>query len=66
MEWISVKDRLPKPFISVLTYMPGEEPFPTVREGFVDGGGKWYAGCFDREDGEVVAWAEMPEPPKGE
>ena len=34
-EWISVDDRLPEPFVPVLVQMPGEEPFPTVREGFI-------------------------------
>ena len=28
MEWISVKDRLPEPFVSVLDYMPDATPFP--------------------------------------
>lgn len=27
-EWISVKDRLPEPFVSVLGYMPDATPFP--------------------------------------
>ena len=26
--WISVKDRLPEPFVSVLGYMPDATPFP--------------------------------------
>ena len=50
-EWISVEDRLPEPFVPVLVQMPGEEPFPTVREGF-------------REPGEVTHWKPMPHPPK--
>lgn len=64
MEWISVKDRLPEPFESVLCYMPGETPFPTVREGFLTRDGIWFSAWFRREDGEVEYWAEMPEPPK--
>ena len=28
MEWISVKDRLPEPFVSVLGYIPDATPFP--------------------------------------
>jgi hypothetical protein len=63
-EWISVKDRLPKPFVSVLVYMPDEEPHPTVREGFINKRGEWYAGGFDRLPDEVVAWTEMPRAPK--
>lgn len=63
-EWISVDERLPKPFVSVLVYMPGETPHPTVREGFINNRGKWYAGGFDRLPDEVVMWKEMPEAPK--
>lgn len=67
-EWTSVKDSLPKPFVSVLVYMPDEIPHPTVREGFINHLGKWYAGGYDRLPDEVVMWREMPEPPetKGE
>ena len=60
MEWINVKSCLPKPFVSVLCYMPGEKPFPTVREGYITDDEKWYAAGFMREDGEVTHWAEMP------
>ena len=65
-EWISVKDRLPKPFVSVLVQMPGEQPFPTVREGFVSNDGIWQSAMFRREPGEVTHWQPMPQPPKGE
>ena len=65
-EWISVDDRLPKPFVSVLVYMPGEEPFPTVHEGFISNNGIWQSAMFRREPGEVTHWQPMPQPPKGE
>lgn len=65
-EWISVKDRLPPPFVSVLVYMPEERPMSTVHEGFVNKHGNWHAGYFDRLPDEVVAWQEMPEPPSHE
>ena len=65
-EWISVKDGLPEPFVSVLVQMPGEEPFPTVREGFISNDGIWQSAMFRREPGEVTHWQPMPEPPKGE
>ena len=65
-EWISVKDRLPEPFVSVLVQMPGEEPFPTVREGFISNDGIWQSAMFRREPGEVTHWQPMPQPPKGE
>lgn len=65
-KWISVKDRLPEPFVSVLVQMPGEEPFPTVREGFISNDGIWQSAMFRREPGEVTHWQPMPHPPKGE
>ena len=63
-EWISVKDRLPEPFVSVLVNMPGEKPFPTVREGFISNDGIWQSAMFRREPGEVTHWQPMPQPPK--
>ena len=65
-EWISVEDRLPEPFVPVLVQMPGEEPFPTVREGFISNDGIWQSAMFRREPGEVTHWQPMPHPPKGE
>ena len=65
-EWISVKDRLPKPVVSVLVYMPGERPLPTVHEGFLAIEGVWYANHFDRDPDEVTHWMPLPEPPKEE
>ena len=65
-EWISVDDRLPEPFVSVLVHMPGEEPFPTVHEGFISNDGIWQSAMFRREPGEVTHWQPMPQPPKGE
>ena len=65
-EWISVDDRLPEPFVSVLVNMPGEKPFPTVREGFISNDGIWQSAMFRREPGEVTHWQPMPQPPKGE
>ena len=65
-EWISVKDRLPEPFVSVLVHMPGEEPCPTVHEGFISNDGIWQSAMFRREPGEVTHWQPMPQPPKGE
>ena len=65
-EWISVKDGLPDPFVSVLVHMPGEDPFPTVRECFISNDGIWQNAMFRREPGEVTHWQPMPQPPKGE
>ena len=63
-EWISVDDRLPEPFVSVLVHMPGEEPCPTVHEGFISNDGIWQSSMFRREPGEVTHWQPMPQPPK--
>ena len=65
-EWISVDDRLPEPFVSVLVNMPGEKPFRTVREGFISNDGIWQSAMFRREPGEVTHWKPLPQPPKGE
>jgi hypothetical protein len=65
-KWIPVTERLPEPFVSVLVQMPGEEPFLTVREGFISNDGIWQSAMFRREPGEVTHWQPMPQPPKGE
>ena len=65
-QWISVKDRLPEPYVPVLVQMPGEKPFQTVREGFLTGTGIWHSALFDRRPDEVTHWMPLPEPPKGE
>ena len=62
-KWISVKERLPDAFVSVIVQMPGEKPHPTVREGFISNDGIWCAGHFRRKPDEVTHWAKMPEPP---
>ena len=65
-QWISVKDGLPEPYVSVLVNMPGEKPFPTVRRGFISNDGIWQSAMIRREPGEVTHWQPMPQPPKGE
>ena len=63
-EWISVNDRLPEPYVSVLVNMPGEKPFPTVRRGFISNDGIWQSAMVRREPGEVTHWKPLPQPPK--
>lgn len=63
-KWIPVTERLPEPFVSVLVQMPGEKPFPTVREGFLSSNGIWHSALYDREPDEVTHWMPMPQPPE--
>lgn len=65
-KWIPVSERLPEPFVPVLVQMPGEVPFPTVREGFISRDGIWYSALYHREPDEITHWMPLPEPPKGE
>ena len=68
-QWISVNDRLPEPFTSVLAYVPSEAPLPLVHESyFVDAPQVWV--CIIEKQpwkqGAVTHWMPLPEPPKGE
>ena len=67
-EWISVDDRLPEPFVSVLACIPSEEPLPTVHESYIADHSAWV--CILTAEryktGEVTHWMPMPKPPKGE
>ena len=58
--WISVKEKLPKPFVSVLGYCPDEIPLPIVHEVYMDGSGHWETHGL----GKVTHWLPMPEPDK--
>lgn len=70
MEWISVKDRLPEKYISVLiTDVNGitaddREP----EKAHLDKDGKWYwVNIFkysEYKEIEVTHWMPLPEPPK--
>lgn len=63
-EWISVKDRMPEPFVSILVHIPEDEPFPTVHEGYLTNDVNWYAAHYTRESDEITHWMPLPEPPK--
>ena len=63
-EWISVNERLPENFISVLGYMTDAGEFPPVRECYTVGNAFFFPALGDIYP--VSHWCEMPQPPKGE
>ena len=63
-EWISVDERLPENFISVLGYMTDAGEFPPVRECYTVGNAFFFPALGDIHP--VSHWCELPQPPKGE
>ena len=63
-EWISVDERLPQNFVSVLGYMTDAGEFPSVRECYTVGNAFFFPALGDIHP--VSHWCEMPQPPKGE
>ena len=63
-EWISVNDRLPQNFVSVLGYMTDAGEFPPVRECYTVGNAFFFPALGDVHP--VSHWCEMPQPLKGE
>ena len=63
-EWISVEDKLPQNFISVLGYMTDAGEFPPVRECYTVGNAFFFPALGDMHP--VSHWCELPKPPKGE
>ena len=63
-EWISVDERLPENFISVLGYMTDAGEFPPVRECYTVGNAFFFPALGDVHP--VSHWCEMPQPKKGE
>lgn len=60
-KWISVDERLPKEFVSVLGYMTDAEEFPPVRECYMVGRVFFFPALRDVRP--VSHWMPMPEPP---
>ena len=63
-DWISVDERLPENFISVLGYRTDSGEFPPVRECYTVGNAFFFPALNDVHP--VSHWLEMPQPPKGE
>ena len=63
-EWLSVSERLPQNFVSVLGYMTDAGEFPPVRECYTVGNAFFFPALGDVHP--VSHWCEMPQPPKGE
>ena len=63
-KWISVKDRLPKDFVSVIGCMIDSGEFPSVRECYLIGGNneKFYFPALG-EFHPISHWMEFPEKP---
>ena len=62
--WISVKDKLPQNFVSVLGYMTDAGEFPPVRECYTVGNAFFFPALGDVHP--VSHWCKMPQSPKGE
>ena len=63
-EWISVNERLPQNFVSVLGYMTDAGEFPRVRECYTVGNAFFFPALGDVHP--VSHWCCLLQPPKGE
>ena len=61
-EWISVEERMPNEFVSVLGHMTDSGDFPPVRECYVVGRAFFFPALGDIHP--VSHWMPLPEPPK--
>ena len=63
-DWISIKDRLPKDFVSVIGCMTDADNFPSVRECYLIGGNneKFYFPALG-EFHPISHWMEFPKEP---
>lgn len=65
-DWISIEDKLPEPFVSVLIYCPEEFPLPTVQEGYLAQNGKLFEWMARWGECHPTHWMPMPEGPEEE
>ena len=63
-KWISVDERLPEEYISVLGYMTDAGKFPPVRECYRVGNAFFFPAL--KENNPISYWCEIPQPPEGE
>ena len=63
-KWISVEERIPQNFVSVLGYMTDAGEFPPVRECYTVCNEFFFPALGDVHP--VSHWCELPQPPKGE
>ena len=63
-EWISVDERIPQNFVSVLGYMTVAGEFPPVRECYTVGNEFFFPALGDVHP--VSHWMPLPQSPKGE
>ncbi len=61
MKWYDPNKKQPDPFVSVLVYMPGEDPLPTVHEGYLAEDNIWYANGYYVQQKEIMRWGELPQ-----
>lgn len=62
-QWISVMEKLPEEWTSVIGCCPDVAPMPTVREVYLCENGNWH-GAMIYGATTVTYWMPMPEPPK--
>jgi len=59
-EWISVKDKLPKPSTEVLIFI-----YDILALGYMESDGEWWNDADEKEHSESVThWMPLPEPPE--
>ena len=63
--WHDAQSDPPPEYVSVIGYIPSQDPFPTSRECFVTPKGTWFCQALYGEY-EVTQWTEMPKYKRGD